>query len=159
MQFSAELSDGDRETAFGLLGQEVCAALPGKSGRDLVVTLSGVGDLQLKKQRTSQPPLPVGVFRACAPDVVAPRLLKVGQFRTPREALGLELHGTIVAELLVGVDGGVQSVRIVRGLQPPGIDGAVATDLRQWRYVPGTRLGQPVPVVVFVRYTLDMQMR
>lgn len=53
--------------------------------------------------------------------------------------------GTVLLEALVEADGSVSEVRVVKSLHPE-IDPVAADAVRQWRFRPGTRKGQPVPV-------------
>jgi len=60
-----------------------------------------------------------------------------------------EQHGTVV--LLVGVNskGHVEAVRVLRSDEPAFEQSAVAT-VKKWRFKPGEKNGQPVPVQVTV---------
>jgi TonB family protein len=60
------------------------------------------------------------------------------------EARKDKIHGTVVARVLVGADGSVKQVRIVRGL-PDGLDEEAIRVAYQLRFKPAMKGGQPVP--------------
>ncbi len=63
----------------------------------------------------------------------------------PREALYEGIGGTVELELLVGADGRVLDARVVRSSGNRLLDNAARdTVLRQWRFQPATRNGEPV---------------
>lgn len=63
----------------------------------------------------------------------------------PREALRDGITGQVVLELLVGIDGRVLAARVVGSSGNRQLDAAAReTVLRQWRFQPATRDGQPV---------------
>ena len=57
------------------------------------------------------------------------------------------IQGLVKLEAIVMPDGSVGDVRVVHSLdQQFGLDKEAIRTLRQWRFKPGMRLGQPVPV-------------
>jgi TonB family protein len=55
-------------------------------------------------------------------------------------------------------DGTVGNVEVVRSLDPVfGLDQEAIKAARQWRFVPGMRLGQPVPVLVVISMTFTLR--
>jgi len=62
----------------------------------------------------------------------------------PPLALRNNVQGTVVLQLLIGKDGTVQNVRLLSG--PPLLASAVMDAVRNWRYKPYFRNGQPVAV-------------
>jgi len=56
-----------------------------------------------------------------------------------------KLFGPTIVELVIGTDG---TVRTIRFLKSPGgkIEPIVAAALKQWRFEPATRDGQPIEV-------------
>lgn len=66
------------------------------------------------------------------------------------EALRVSIQGSVVLELIVRVDGMPDAIRVVRSLDPGGLDEEAVSAVRQWRFQPG-RLGDtPVDVLVTV---------
>jgi TonB family protein len=59
------------------------------------------------------------------------------------------ITGEVVLEVVVQRDGSVRSVRVLEGLGS-GLDERAIDAVRQWRFSPARRLGQPVDVIVEV---------
>ena len=59
------------------------------------------------------------------------------------------LEGEVLLEVVVGPDGGVSDVRVLRRLGA-GLDERAVEAVRQWRFSPARRFGTPVAVVVEV---------
>ena len=78
-----------------------------------------------------------------------PRVLhQVNPSYTP-EALRAKVDGSVVLQAVVRTHGGVTNVAVVRSLDSRfGLDKQAIDAVRQWRFAPGQRLGQPVPVLV-----------
>ena len=62
----------------------------------------------------------------------------------PAEALDKNVQGRVVLRAMIGKDGAVQSVRLVSG--PTILASAVMDAVRQWRYTPYYRNGEPIEV-------------
>jgi len=60
----------------------------------------------------------------------------------PGFAKDARIQGTVLLRVLVGDDGLVKDVRILRSA--PGLDNAAMTAVRQWVFVPSSRYDQPV---------------
>jgi protein TonB len=73
----------------------------------------------------------------------------------PEVARRAGVQGTVILEVVVGKDGSVKDIRVLRPA-PMGLTEAAVAAVRQWRYEPSTLAGQPVEVVmsVTVRFTL-----
>ena len=66
------------------------------------------------------------------------------------------IQGSVVLEAVVLADGTVGDVRVMRSLdRDTGLDQAAVRAAREWRFEPGTLLGNPVPVIVI----LDLSFR
>ena len=99
------------------------------------------------------------------PRVVAP--VRVGGLiREPRRiayvspvypliAQAARLEGDVVLEAIIGTDGIVQDLRVVRS--SPLLDEAAVEAVRQWRYTPTLLNGTPVPVVMTVRVSFRLR--
>ena len=62
-----------------------------------------------------------------------------------------KVQGEVILECVVENDGTVGRIRVVRSLDSIfGLDEEAIKAARQWRFVPGTRQGQPVPVLVTI---------
>ena len=73
----------------------------------------------------------------------------------PEAARAARIDGTVMVQALVGKDGAVQDVRVVKSI--PELDGAAKACVRQWKFKPAKDdHGQPVTVWVGVpiKFTL-----
>jgi len=74
------------------------------------------------------------------------------------EAMRARIQGLVKLEAIVMPDGSVGDVRIVHSLdQQFGLDKEAIKTLRQWRFRPGMRLGQPVPVLILVEISFTLR--
>ena len=70
------------------------------------------------------------------------------------EAMRARIQGTARVQCIVQPNGICTDIQIVRSLDPTfGLDLAAIDNVKQWRFRPGLRLGQPVPVIV----TIDVE--
>jgi protein TonB len=65
------------------------------------------------------------------------------------EARRRGITGDVDLEIVVKRDGTVDDVRVLRGLDA-GLDQRAMTAVREWRFAPAKRQGEPVDVVVEV---------
>jgi protein TonB len=69
-----------------------------------------------------------------------------------------KIQGTVLLECVVGPDGNVSNIEIIRSLDPTfGLDGQAIEAARKWKFRPGTRFGQPVPVLVSIELTFTLR--
>jgi TonB family protein len=67
------------------------------------------------------------------------------------EAMRARIQGSVLVECVVQTSGVCTDIQVVRSLDPVfGLDQEAIKSVRQWRFRPGTRLGQPVPVLVTI---------
>jgi periplasmic protein TonB len=88
--------------------------------------------------------------------VMPPRLLREVKASYTEEARVRNLEGEVVLEIVVRRDGSVSDVKVVRGL-PSGLNERAVGAVRQWRFAPATRLGQPVDVIVEVEVEFKLR--
>jgi TonB family protein len=69
----------------------------------------------------------------------------------PELAVRANVHGIVIVEVTIDVDGTVKDARILRSI--PMLDAAALEAVRQWRYEPTTIDGKPVPVIMTVPVT------
>jgi protein TonB len=63
-----------------------------------------------------------------------------------------------MVEAVVREDGSVGQVQVTRSLdQTFGLDQEAIKAVRRWRFAPGTRFGQPVPVLVEIELTFTLR--
>jgi TonB family protein len=90
--------------------------------------------------------------------VSMPRVLhKVNPEYTP-EALRAKLEGTVLLQAVVRTHGVPSDISVLRSLDRRfGLDQQAVAALRQWRFSPGQRAGQPVPVLVQVEMNFSLR--
>jgi protein TonB len=101
------------------------------------------------------PPWPAaeGVVRVGG-NVRPPRQIKTVRPAFPREAQEQRVGGFVVLEALIGPDGKVKDVRVIRSA--PLFDRAAMDAVRQWEYEPPQVDGTAVPVVMTVTVSFSI---
>lgn len=89
-----------------------------------------------------------GPYRAGS-GVEPPRLLREVKAQYTDEARRSGITGNVLLEIVINRDGAVGEVSVRRGLGA-GLDQRAIDAVRQWRFAPARRLGQPVDVIVEV---------
>jgi protein TonB len=82
--------------------------------------------------------------------VTAPRVITEVKPTYTNEALFQKIQGTVVLELVVQANGRPSDIRVVRSLDPVGLDEQAIIAASQWRFEPGRLAGSPVDVLVTV---------
>jgi TonB family protein len=73
------------------------------------------------------------------------------------DAMRAKIQGAVLVECVVNTDGSVSNVRVIRSLDATyGLDEEAIKAARQWRFQPGTRNGEPVPVLVSIELTFTL---
>jgi len=89
-----------------------------------------------------------GVYRP-GNGVESPRLLRSVRPNYTAEAMRAKVQGIVRLEGVVMADGTVGDVKVIRSLDPVfGLDQEAVKAAKQFRFVPGTRFGEPVAVLV-----------
>ena len=84
--------------------------------------------------------------------MVPPKLVKQVEPDYPADLKHAGTTGLVVCEAVIGADGSVTDVRILRGAEGlPSLDESALAAVRQWIYEPATRDGVPVAVTLIVR--------
>ena len=74
------------------------------------------------------------------------------------DAMRARAQGVVTIECVVEPNGECGDVRVVRAFKPPhGLDQEAVAAARRWRFQPGTRDGQPVPVVVNLQIEFNIR--
>ena len=98
-----------------------------------------------------------GVYRP-GNGVVMPRVLSEVKPSYTADAMRQKIQGVVMVEAVVMPDGGVGQVQVVRSLDRNyGLDDEAIKAVRRWRFAPGTRFGQPVPVLVEIELTFTLR--
>lgn len=98
-----------------------------------------------------------GAYRPGA-GVDLPRVLREVRPNYTADAMRAKVQGTVWVEAVVMPDGTVGEAHVVRSLDAVfGLDNEALKAARQWRFSPGTRFGQPVPVLVTIELTFTLR--
>jgi periplasmic protein TonB len=90
--------------------------------------------------------------------VETPRLIKEVKPQYTAQAMRAKIQGEVLLECIVQPDGSVGNIRVVRSLDGAfGLDQEAIKAARQWRFLPGTRQGQPVPVLVTIAIAFTLR--
>ena len=82
-------------------------------------------------------------------DVTTPIELRKGMAQYTTEAMRARAQGAITVECVVQPNGVCTNIRVVHAFNPTfGLDQEAIKAAAQWRFRPGMRRGQPVPVLV-----------
>jgi periplasmic protein TonB len=78
------------------------------------------------------------------------------QYTAP--AMRAKIQGEVLLECVVQPDGTVGNIRVMRSLDSTfGLDQEAIKAARQWRFVPGSRQGEPVPVLVTIAIAFTLR--
>ena len=90
--------------------------------------------------------------------VQTPRLITEVKPQYTAQAMRAKIQGEVLLECVVQPDGTVGNIRVVRSLDSTfGLDQEAIAAARQWRFAPGTRQGQPVPVLVTIAIAFTLR--
>jgi protein TonB len=105
------------------------------------------------------PPIPYGVpSPPIPPGVTPPRLIQQVKPSYTAEAMRQKINGTVLLQGIVGVDGGFHNLQVVRSLDAVyGLDDQALKAASQYRFAPGMKDGQPVPVAVTVEIAFTLR--
>jgi TonB family protein len=95
-------------------------------------------------------------IRVAGSDVPAPKRTKSVSPVFPEAARTQGLRGIVIVEVVVGTDGSVESVDIVRSVPP--FDEAAIAAVREWKYEPTKVDGKPVRVRLTVPITFSFKL-
>ena len=102
------------------------------------------------QSESTKPPLRIGG------DVKAPVVISRVEPIYPAEARAARVTGVVIVEAVITADGDVRDVKVLKPL-PFGLDQAAANAVKQWKFRPATRNGQPVDVIfnLTIAFKLD----
>ena len=86
--------------------------------------------------------------------IKAPTQINKVQPIYPADALAARVQGIVIMEVTIGVDGRVTDPRVLRSV--PLLDQAAINAVRQWMYTPTLMNGVPVPVIMTVTVTFNL---
>jgi len=74
-----------------------------------------------------------------------------------RDAVSARIQGSVIVDCIVQVSGICSDIRVVRSLDRMfGLDAEAIRAARLWRFLPGTRMGRPVPVLVTIEIAFSI---
>jgi protein TonB len=90
--------------------------------------------------------------------VSLPRVVKEVKPMYTAEAMRAKVQGMVWLECIVMPDGSVGDAKVVRSLDSVfGLDQEAIKAARQWKFIPGTFQGQPVPVIITIELTFTLR--
>ena len=99
-----------------------------------------------------------GAYRPGNGVVTQPRLLREVKPNYTAEAMRAKIQGVVWLEAVVLENGSVGQVRVIRSLNPTSaLDLEAERTVKKWVFAPGTRLGQPVPVLIEIEMSFTLR--
>lgn len=97
--------------------------------------------------------------RVYKPDeVTPPRLVKDVKPKYTSAAMEAGIQGTVLLDVVVQKDGTVGDVEVTRSLDTQyGLDEQAVEAVKQWRFRPGRKDGEAVPVLVEIEFTFTLK--
>jgi protein TonB len=99
--------------------------------------------------------LSVSVVQSQTASSFAPRLIHKTDPAYTKQALDAKLEGSVTLSAMIGTDGVPSDIKVVRGLGN-GLDEKSVECFQAWRFSPGLKNGQPIPVKAQVVVTFRM---
>jgi len=98
-----------------------------------------------------------GVYRP-GNGVTLPRVLREVRPNYTSDAMRAKVQGVVVLECVVRPDGTVGDVSVIRSLDSTfGLDQEAIKAAKAWRFAPGTRMGEPVSVLISIELTFTLR--
>ena len=99
-----------------------------------------------------------GPVRPGTQGLTLPRVLREVKPQYTADAMRAKVQGTVLLACVVRADGTVGQVRVIRSLDPTfGLDQQAIAAVKFWRFVPGTRFGEPVAVQITIELTFTIR--
>jgi TonB family protein len=97
-----------------------------------------------------------GAALPCAGNVTVPRVVRERKPSYTNAAMRERVQGTVEMEVVVGTDGAVREVEVIRSLHPE-LDQSAIEAVKEWQFAPGTVNGQAVAVLVNIEMTFTLR--
>jgi protein TonB len=88
----------------------------------------------------------------------SPRVVRTVPPEYTKEGLRAKVEGNVVLTAIVGVDGAISEIHVLRGLGS-GLDEKAVECLRRWEFSPATNHGDPVSEKVTVEISFRLPMK
>ena len=90
--------------------------------------------------------------------ITLPTVLREVKPAYTADAMRAKVQGSVWLECIVMPDGTVGDVKVTRSLDPIfGLDQEAIKAAKQWRFRPGIRQGEPVPVIITIELTFTLR--
>jgi periplasmic protein TonB len=90
--------------------------------------------------------------------ITLPTVLREVKPAYTADAMRAKVQGSVWLECIVMPDGSVGDVKVTRSLDPIfGLDQEAIKAAKQWRFRPGMRQGDPVPVIITIELTFTLR--
>ena len=90
--------------------------------------------------------------------ITLPRVLREVKPQYTADAMRAKVQGNVLLECIVMPDGSVGQVKVVRSLDPIyGLDQEAIKAARNWRFSPGMKDNQPVPVIITIELSFTLR--
>jgi protein TonB len=90
-----------------------------------------------------------GLYRSGG-QVIPPTLLREVKPTYTVEALRAKIQGSVLLEVVAQRDGTPRDIRVIRSLDPEGLDREAVLAAERWRFSPGRLNGEPVDMLVTI---------
>lgn len=107
-----------------------------------------------RESATSSIPVPANAYRV-GNGVSVPKLLHREDPEFSLESRSKHQQGTVILAVIIGEDGRVRNIRVVRPLGY-GLDENAVKAVRKWRFQPGMKDGKPVAVMIEVEVSFHL---
>ena len=98
-----------------------------------------------------------GAYRPGA-GITLPSVMREVKPAYTADAMRAKVQGSVWLECIVLPDGTVGDVKVTRSLDPIfGLDQEAIKAAKQWRFRPGMRQGEPVPVIITIELTFTLR--
>jgi TonB family protein len=98
-----------------------------------------------------------GAYRPGA-GITLPTVVKEVKPAYTADAMRAKVQGSVWLECIVMPDGSVGDVKVTRSLDPIfGLDQEAIKAAKMWRFRPGMRQGEPVPVIITIELTFTLR--
>jgi TonB family protein len=111
---------------------------------------TGRAEIRVQGRKTpegQQPTTPAQSYRPGTPGLTLPKVITEAKPSYTRAAMQAKIQGSVQISGVVGVDGTLGDMKVVKSLSPD-LDREAIRAAQKWRFVPGARDGKPVPVEV-----------
>jgi TonB family protein len=151
MRGQLSLAREQRVCVSGLLGQHQNAVTTAS------FTVAEAADVVVQGEPAGDWPT-TDVYTTCDSDfhAVSPKMGARPSYTDA--ALKAHIEGSVWVQAIVGVDGRVERVRLVKSLDPAhGLDDEALKAARKWTFAPATRAGQPVRALTMMELTFTLR--